>query len=286
MPTARLAALALLCLLSGCSKLALFDTLVAKDEGSERVACDVAFGDHPRQQLDIYRPTQAGASPAPVLVFIYGGAWKDGDKDLYTFAGRAFAARGFVTVVPDYRLVPEVHFPDYLTDNARAIRWVADRIERYGGDPRRIVLVGHSAGAYNAAMLALRADYLRDVGVDPRVIRGVAGISGPYDFFPFDDQLAIDAMGRAEDPGLNTQPIRWVDPADPPMLLVTGTADPTVKPRNTRALAAALREAGVRVETRFYEDRDHVDPLLALSRWYRDETPVLEDIVSFLESLD
>jgi acetyl esterase/lipase len=273
-------ALCCLVFIQGCSTHALFDTFGPKDKGSKLAERDIAFGDHPRQQLDVYVPT-GGVTNAPVLMFIYGGSWNTGEKNLYDFAGRAFAAKGYVTVIADYRLVPEVRFPSFLEDGAAAITWIDDNIAAYGGNADQLFLVGHSAGAYNAVMLALDDRF----GVADK-IDGVAGLAGPYDFYPWDTPVSEAAFDNAPNPAVTTQPVAKVTPAAPPMLLVTGTKDTTVRPRNTRRLAARLEENGVRVETRFYDGVDHIGPAQALSVTFRNKAPVLEDVTTFFGSIE
>ena len=266
--------------LSGFSPLALFDALGPRDAGGRLAVSDIAFGDDPRQKLDVFTPV-AAVSDAPVLVFFYGGSWKSGSKEDYAFAAQAFAAQGFVTVLPDYRLHPEARFPAFLEDGASAVAWVRDNIAAYGGDPRKIVLAGHSAGAYNALMLGLDPSYLVRAGVDPHVVRAVAGLSGPYDFFPFDTGTATEVFGEVSD-ALSTQPIHFAGPHAPPTFLATGENDTVVKPRNTLSLAAALREARVPIQERVYPRLDHTDTLLALSVTFRSKAPVLAEMAAFL----
>ena len=267
--------------LAACTPtLGAFNALIPKDAGARRVAQDVAYGDGRRRQLDVYAPPDGG--PHPVVVFIYGGSWSSGDKGDYSFAGAALASRGFVTVIPDYRLVPEVRFPSFVDDCAAAMRWTQDHISEFGGDPLRIVLVGHSAGAYNAIMLGLDAHYLRDAGVDASRVRGVVGLAGPYDFLPFDVDATRDAFGQAHDLAL-TQPVHFARADAPPLLLLWGEADTTVGPRNLHGLEAAMRAAGGDVEARTYPGVNHVDIMLALSRPLRGRAPTLTDVVTFAE---
>lgn len=265
---------------SACSPLQIFNAVNPPDPGVEKVA-SAAFGPDPRQGLDVYAPrSRTGA--AATAVFFYGGSWSSGSRAEYGFVGEALAARGFVAVVPDYRLYPQVRFPSFLEDGAAAIRWVRDNIGRLGGDPRRIVLVGHSAGAYNAAMLALDTRYLRHAGVDPASIRALAGLSGPYDFLPLDDGTAIRVFGAAPDKGA-TQPVRFAR-GGIPAFLATGDDDTTVRPGNTLSLANRLRQAGSPVELRVYEGLAHRDTLLALSVLFRDKAPLLEEMTAFLRA--
>lgn len=277
----RFVALALAAAAAGCSRVGAFNLVAGRDGGSTQVAADVPFGPHPRQRLDVYAPAGPSDGPRPVVLFIYGGSWTDGRRQDYAFAGRAIAAQGFVTVVADYRLGPEAAYPAFLDDGALALRWIVDRIGAQGGDPRRIAVVGHSAGAYNAAMLALDRSRLRAAGVDPGRIRAFAGLSGPYDFYPWDSPISRAAFGAWPRP-LETQPVNRVTAAAPPTFLATGDADTVVRPRNTLALAAKLRAAGVPVEQRIYPGVDHAGTVTALSPLLRGGAPVLADLAGFL----
>lgn len=268
-------------LVSACSPLSMFATFTPKDAARSPFS-GVAYGPGPRQRLDVFAPPAASGSQ-PVAIFFYGGSWDSGRRADYGWAGRALAAQGFLTLVPDYRLYPEVTFPDFLDDCAMAVRWAVDQAAGLGGDPRRIVLIGHSAGAYNAAMLALDRRYLQAVGVDPAVVRAFAGLSGPYDFLPLDGPITRRTFGPAKDLAA-TQPLAFVDRGSPPAFLATGEADTTVYPRNTRKLAAVMRQAGVRVEERHYTGLDHADTVLALSRPFRGKTPLLSQMTAFLRA--
>lgn len=266
--------------LAACSPLTAFNTLVPKDGGVRRVATDQAFGPDPRQRLDVYAPVPRPTS-APVLVFFYGGSWATGRRQDYVFAAEAFAAKGFVVVLPDYRLVPQVRFPGFVQDGAAAVRWAQDHAQAYGGDPKRIVLAGHSAGAYIAMMLALDRQWLTAAGVDPRGVKAVAGLSGPYDFLPFDKSSSKNAFGQYPDPRA-TQPISFARGDAPPAFLATGDRDTTVKPRNSQALAAALKAKGAQADLRIYPGLDHAGTVLALSRPFRGRGTVLQDASQFL----
>jgi acetyl esterase/lipase len=276
----RIAILMLATLIAACSPLRAFNAVVPQDRGVQTAARAQAYGAHPRQKLDLYRPTPArGAPPGalPIIVFLYGGSWQEGTREGYGFAGRAFASRGFLVAVPDYRLVPEVHYPAFLEDSAAAVRWVRANAARFGGDPDRMVLVGHSAGAYNAAMLALDPRWL---GGDRAAIRGFAGLAGPYDFLPLDLAVTQAAFGRERDLP-STQPINHASAGDPAALLLHGAADTTAYPRNSQALAERLRSAGVAAELKIYPEIGHVGILTAISRWFRGRAPVLEDVAGF-----
>jgi len=271
--------LAGLSLLAGGCTLSTFDALAPRDAGARRVRRDQPYGAGPRQTLDVYAPEVRSGS-APVLVFIYGGSWRSGNKNDYEFVGQAFAAQGFVVVIPDYRLVPQVRFPEFVEDCAGAVAWAAANAAHVGGDPERIVLVGHSAGAYNAIMLALDQRFLRNAEVAPNVVKGAVGIAGPYDFLPFDVDSTRNAFGQFADPAA-TQPISFARGDAPPLLLLWGERDDLVGRRNIEGLSAAMRERGGQVEAKLYPELDHVNILLALSRPLRDRGPVLADIAAF-----
>jgi acetyl esterase/lipase len=269
-------------LLAACSPTAAYNRLALIRAGGVDITRDIAFGPDPRHKLDVYAPPREGG-PKPVLVFMYGGSWSSGDKATYGFAGAAFSDAGFVTVVPDYRLVPEVRYPAFIEDNARAVRWARDNAARYGGDPERIVIVGHSAGAYNAAMVALDPRWLQAAGAPRGTIKAWAGLAGPYDFLPLDDPSTIAAFGQA--PNLpDTQPGAHVDRNDPPAFLATGADDRTVAPRHTRDLAARLQAAGVPVETRVYPGVSHVGIVTALGPLFGGRAPVRRDVTAFLKA--
>ena len=243
---------------------------------TKRVARDAPFGPAPRQRLDIYAPRQAAAG-RPVLIFFYGGNWDSGDKHDYAFAGRAFAELGYVTVLPDYTHTHEAPYPAFMADAAAALAWVRDHIADFGGDPARIAVAGHSAGAYIAATLAL----------DPHwggagVVKAGVGLAGPYDFLPFDSPVTERTFGHVADLPA-TQPINHVRADAPPLLLATGDADTTVYPRHSVELAKRLTGAGAEAELILYPGLSHTDPLKALARPFRSLAPVLRDMGAFLK---
>jgi acetyl esterase/lipase len=267
-------------LLGACSPTAAFNRLALAQSGGVDVVRGQAYGEHPRQRLDVYTPERGGAA-RPVLVFLYGGAWDSGDRATYGFAGAALASKGFVTVVPDYRLYPEVRYPAFLQDGAAAVRWARDHAREFGGDPERIVLMGHSAGAYNAAMLALDPSWLAAAGVEAGTVKAWAGLAGPYDFLPLDDEATIRTFGEAPDLPA-TQPVNFVSRDDPPAFLATGSDDERVAPRHTVTLGARLRAAGAVADSRIYPGLGHVGIALALSAPFRRRAPVLDEATRFL----
>ena len=220
---------------------------------------------------------------APVVVFIYGGGWKDGDKSDYRFVGAALAARGYLTVIPDYRLYPAVRFPAFLQDNATAVAWTKANIARYGGDPDRIFLMGHSAGAYNVAMLTLDKQWLAAKAVDAdHDIAGMIGLAGPYDFLPLHDPELETIFAPAGDLRLS-QPITFARGSAPPMFLAAGTADQTVLPRNTERLAAAVRRNGGLVEDRLYPGVTHTRIIGAMAGTLSWLAPSMKDVTAFID---
>ena len=274
--------LLMLSVLSACSPVTVLNALAPKAGITE--TRDIRYAPGPRHALDVYAPTDDKS--APVVVFIYGGGWKDGNKAEYRFVAAALAARGFLTVVPDYRLFPQVRYPAFLQDNAAAVAWTRTNIARYGGDPGRIFLMGHSAGAYNVAMLTLDKQWLGAVGLDPdRDIAGMIGLAGPYDFLPLHDPELEDIFGPAVDLRL-TQPITYARGNAPPIFLAAGTADQTVLPRNTEHLAAAIKRDGGRVEERIYPGVNHTKIIGAMAGVLHWLAPSMADVTGFLDQHD
>jgi acetyl esterase/lipase len=244
------------------------------------VTRSLAYADGARRRLDVYRPRDA--RDAPVVVFFYGGSWQGGRKETYGFVGRALARRGIVTVVADYRVYPEVAYPAFVEDGAMAVRWTASEIAAHGGDPRRLFVMGHSAGAHIAAMLALDGRWLAALPGSAPPIAGLVGLSGPYDFLPIRDPALIRAFGGADRP--ETQPIRHVASRPPPALLITGTADRIVDPDNSARLARRLEEAGGSVRLVRHRHIGHALTVIALAlpaplRWL---LPVRDEVVGFI----
>lgn len=270
---------------TGCTPIGLLnglDRLTPSADGATRIVRGEAYGSDARQKLDVWVPAgRKGAGELPVVVFFYGGGWNSGSRGDYAFAGSAFAGQGFVAVVPDYRLVPSVRFPAFVQDGALAVRWARDNARRLGGDPERITLAGHSAGAYIGAMLALDGRWLRQAGLEPGVINAAALLSGPYDFAPFTESRGREAFGSWPD-AAQTQPINFARADAPPMFLAHGTSDRVVLPRNSERLAARLQALGAPVTLRLYPGANHVDPAIALSRPFRRRLPVLAESTAFL----
>lgn len=267
-------------LLAACSPASLLNATVPS--GGTEVRSGIAFGPGERDRMDVYRPPDAQGA-APLVVFLYGGNWRAGSRDMFPFVALPLAARGAVVAVPDYRLFPEVAFPDFLRDNARAVAWAMAHAAEWGADPRRTVLLGHSAGAYNAAMLALDPRWLTEAGVDRGSLAGMVGLAGPYDFLPITgNTLPVFAQAGA---GPSTQPVTYVDGRNPPLLLLAGEDDTTVRPRNTVSLAERVRAAGGPVESRLYPGLGHIGIITAFAPLFSGRAPVLDDVWRFIEAL-
>ena len=259
------------------------DRITGGSRGVELVH-SATYGDAAAQKIRIYAPENRGEKPLPVILFEHGGSWNAGDPDDYGFIGRALVPEGFIVVLAGYRLHPEVQFPTMLEDTASAIAWTRDNIADYGGDPDRIVLAGHSAGAYNVVMTALDQQWLAQAGVPESSIAGVIGLAGPYDFYPFDSDSTKASFGAAPDPE-STQPINAVRGDAPPMLFIHGEKDTTVRPRNSRVLAGAIKQAGGNALTVFRPEMDHKAPLMALASPYRRDPLILDTVSSFAKAV-
>jgi acetyl esterase/lipase len=243
---------------------------------------DIPYGLDPRQKLDVYTPPSRAAN-LPVVIFWYGGSWTEGRKADYRFVGTELANLGFVAVLPDYRLYPQVTFPLFDEDGARAIAWVQQHAHEFGADPEHIVLMGHSAGGHTAAFLALNHAFLKRFGASPHGIVGLIGLSGTYTFVPDSDVL------RAAFPPPFTeqdwQPIRFVDANAPPTLILHGLADKEVLPQEAIDLHDALEREHVRVEMHLYPHRRHAATIAPFARVLRRRTPIVEEVKKFIRSV-
>ena len=267
-------------LAAACSPLGLLNTLGPRDRGVGRVARDLSYGDDPRQKFDLYGPQWTPGQPTlPVIVFFYGGGWDSGSRSLYGWAAQALAARGFLVALPDYRVVPQVVFPAFIEDAARATARVAEVVGQYGGDPARLGVAGHSAGAHLAMMITLDRRYMEAVG-QPNLIKAAAGLAGPYEFLPFDVPASINAFGRAPDPTM-TQPVTFVRADAPPLWLGHGTDDTVVHDDDTIILNQRMHAVGGRSEAKLYPGLDHADMIATFSPLFRKKAPVLDDVSAF-----
>lgn len=279
------AVLLLVTLVTACSPLGMLNRLTPT--AAYIATTDLEYGTDPRERLDVYRPrppadAQAPRDGHPVVVFFYGGTWVSGDRRDYKFIGEALAAQGIVTIVADYRLYPQVRYPDFLADCARAVAWAHREAGRYGGDARRLYVMGHSSGAYNAAMLALDPRWLHAAGLAPAALAGWIGLAGPYDFLPMTNVEAQPVFYHPDYPA-GSQPIDYASRAAPRTFLGVPASDDLVDPaRNTKQLAAKLGAANVPVTLRVYAGVNHYTLIAAFARPLRGLEPVLKDVAGFV----
>lgn len=260
-------------LLGGCSPAALLNTTVSRS--GYRLEADIPYGSLPRQKLDVYTPEQPRAD-GKSIIFFYGGSWDSGTKGDYLFVGQALAARGITTIIPDYRVYPEALYPTFLDDGAAATAWAAKKV-----GVEKLFVAGHSAGAYIAIMMVANTPYLAAAGVDRMKLPGGIGIAGPYDFLPLTSRRLQEIFGGSD--RRETQPIAYARAPLPPILLLHGTTDTTVKPFNSERLAEAWRRAGGKAELKLYPEVDHIDIVGAFSSLLRQRAPTLDDTISFID---
>jgi acetyl esterase/lipase len=266
-------------LLSGCQS-ALFSVVNARQPSAGTVAHQNIVFDAPLGlSLDVYSPPDA--RDAPVVVFFYGGSWKSGKRQWYRWVGEALAAKGIVTVVPDYRQWPKVRLDGFMHDGAEAVRWAHDHAGEFGGDTSHLFLVGHSAGGHIAALLATDARWLGAVGMRPRDLSGFIGLAGPYDFLPLTNDDFVDMFGPTAGQQARSQPVNFVNGDEPPALLLQGETDGTVRPSNALSLQRKYEARGEHVEVKLYPDTGHMGVLFGLGPSTK-RAPVLEDVVAFI----
>ena len=239
---------------------------------------DVPYGNDPAHRLDVYVPEET--IRAPVIIFWHGGMWKQGSKDDVRFVGAELARSGYVTVIPNYRLYPQVRFPTFLDDAARSVAWVRKKIASFAGDPNAIFLMGHSAGAYIATMLAFDNSYLAEYGQAAKCIRGVIGMAGPYTLER--PAVLVDSIFGKSSESL-WRPIDAVSAVSPPVILMHGQSDNIVWIDEARAMADRLGQLAIPVDLRIYPDRSHQDILVALWWPMKFRTPVLQDVRRFVD---
>lgn len=264
-------------LLGGCQQV-YFRTLNVGIPSADRQS--VVFDPEHQLSLDVYRPKQTD-SRTPVVVFFYGGSWRDGNRGFYRFVGEALSRRGVLVVIPDYRKAPADVFPAFMEDAAKATAWARANASKWGGDPSRVYLMGHSAGAHIAALLGTDPTYLEQWRIKPRDLAGVIGLAGPYDFLPFTDPKIQEVFG-SEKNWPKSQPVNFVDGDEPPFLLLHGSSDKRVWQMNSEHLAARLQAAGEPVTLRIIANTGHIGLLNGfLSPRF---SPVLEESLNWMRS--
>jgi acetyl esterase/lipase len=268
-------------LATGCGRIEFVAANVPAAFGDYRRHPNIAYGADSQHRLDVYVPDRASPEPRPLVVFWHGGRWRFGDKADYRFVGAALAELGYVAVLPNYRHYPNVKMPGFMDDAARAGEWAAAHAGEFGADASRLYLMGHSAGAHMAALVALDPRYFAAAGRPGPPITGVIGLSGPYDFLPLLEPDVQDMFGPPQNYP-DSQPINFVRSGAPPMLLVHGLMDQTVRPKNSSNLAAALRARGVPVTLKLYPKVAHGDTVAALSLPARGRAPTITDVEAFV----
>lgn len=246
---------------------------------------DLAYGTNPRQALDVYQP--AGAPPPggrTIVVFFYGGSWRNGKRETYRFVAEALTSKGYVAVIPDYRVYPEVVFPIFVEDAAQALRWVADNAAHYGGNKDRIVLMGHSAGAHIAALSALDPQFLKAVDLPASTVKGVVGLAGPYSFDPLESRMTRTVFSHLKDVQV-ARPVTFAAQPAPPTLLLHGATDTTVGLHNSDDMASAMKAAGHTVTEIVYAKVGHIGIVAALAAPLRGYAPTLNDSAAFIDGL-
>ncbi len=264
---------------SGCSALGLINK--ASPDAHYDSTRDITYGSEQRQLLDVHTPKQAPDENAAVVVFFYGGGWRDGSKDNYEFVASALTQSGYTVVIPDYRLYPDVVFPTFVEDGAEAIAWVVDNIHQYAAADAPIFLMGHSAGAHIAASLAFDPRYLDKEGTSTKVVRGFIGLSGPYDFLPIQRGYLEEVFPESLRP--RSQPVRYVSSAAPSTLLIHGDDDSTVRISNSRSLRDRLQDCGVNVELKSYPGVGHARVVAAIAPPLDFLARTMEDTSDFIE---
>ena len=237
--------------LGGCGVIKATDVINFVLPASHYTRISGDYGDQPRQGWDLYLPDEVRGAP---VVFIYGGAWREGDRADYEFVGHALTGLGYPVFIADYRLYPEVTYPAFVDDSADAIAWFEANADELLGHPlQRYVLMGHSSGAHTAALLATDTRFLRERGVRAE-LAGLVGMAGPYDL-PLDDPEVVDVFPGAD--ASEVKPVQTVSGASPPVLLLHGLKDQRVVPRHSRRFAQVLRQAGVPVTLKLYDGVNH-----------------------------
>lgn len=258
------------------------DARFQRDRGIE-LAAEGSYGPHAAQRAEIWVP-EGDAPPGgfPLVVFSHGGGWHSGEPEDYRFVARTLGDRGYAVALVGYRLVPDGRFPAMLEDTAASLRWVRDRAGDAGADASRVVLIGHSAGAYNVLMMGLDPQWLEKAGVPERSIAGIVSMAGPADFHPFTKDSSRNAMGHVADPQI-TQPINFARTGSAPILLMHGTVDDVVRPYNSRNLARALEAEGAPVRLIEYDGMSHAGLVMGLSHPFAQSGKVLDPLLEFIE---
>ena len=276
---------------TACSPIKVLNAIVT--DSTFLLKADIAFGALPRQKLDIYIPTastinrqssvEASKPSKKVIIFFYGGNWDSGEKENYKFVAQSLASAGHIVVIPNYRVYPDVLFPELMIDPALIAKWVKTNIHQYGGDANQVFLGGHSAGAHIAVMLAVNPEYLASVSLKPSDFVGVIGLAGPYDFLPLTSNRLKTIFGNKEQQW-KSQPINFVDGKNPPLLLAVGLKDGTVWPRNSYNLAKKINANDGKVKVVEFAEYGHIDMVAKLAKPLRGNGELLKSVTDFIKN--
>ncbi|MFA6228882.1 MAG: alpha/beta hydrolase [Rhodanobacter sp.] len=273
-----------LLLLGGC-RTVLFGALNSTDQHRGIVMLhDQTFDLAAHLALDIFRPMHA--LHAPIVVFFHGGDWTHGKRQWYRFVGTALAARGVITMIPDYREYPKVNWHGFMQDAAHAVAWAHTHAAQFGGDPQSLFVMGHSSGGQIAALLATDPSWLAADSLSLHDLAGFIGLAGVYHFVPLPKKEAgmREIFGTQPSDQQRADPYTFVSPDDPPMLLLQGTADQQVDPAESIALARKAQAAHDDAELKLYPGVGHMALVFALTRPMRNTAPTLDDVLAFIDA--
>lgn len=266
-------------IIAGCTQVGVGVANLPAHFGDMEIKTNIAYGLEDWQKLDLYIPTKAKTDKLPVIVFFYGGRWTDGSKDMYPFVGKAFADKGYIVAIADYSKYPNVKFPAFVEDGAKAIAWTHSNIGNYNGDPTNIFVSGHSSGAHIGGLVTADERYLKAENKTTSIIRAFAGLAGPYDFVPQAEDLK-NMFGPPENyPEMTVT--TFIEGGEPPMLLLWGAKDDAVWERNIKLLSEKIESKNGAVETKIYPELDHVGILASFTWFLRSKAPVLNDVTEF-----
>ncbi len=260
---------------AACAPVKFLNTITPS--GSYKLDKSVAYGDGERQKLDIYQPKQPKEN-APVVVFVHGGSWDSGTKDIYKFVGESFASQGYTTVISNYRLYPEVIYPEFINDTAAAIAYTAKRYSKQG-----VIVIGHSAGAYNAMMATVEPKYLRAQGVEVcQVVAGMVGLAGPYGAFPLQAEKYVTMFPDRH--SADDAPVNLINGPTPPLFMAIGDEDTTVSELHSLKLQEIIRARGGMADFKIYPGLNHTAVVKVLSRYFDEDSTLKADMLTFIEA--
>ncbi len=256
---------------------------ISQAQSASQVRPDLSYGPLKRHKLDLYLPA-GSAADTPLVLFLYGGGWRWGNKERYGFVGHPLADRGLAVAIADYRLFPDVTFPAFNEDGARAAVWLWENRSALGLGGGPIHMAGHSAGAHIAVTLGLDNSYLEKAGSDRSIIGRIVGLAGPYAVYPSRLRGIRDIFPLSGPDEDKARPLSLADASAPPMLLLHGDGDGIVAARNSKEMAAAQTAAGGDAEARIYAGAGHREIIGAFAPLLEHLAPTLNDTAAFLKT--